>query len=298
MPKSCTARNYCFTWYSWPDKTWANILECLPHFRYLVGGEEICPTTSRPHIQGYIEFLEKTDSTVLTDAGVTHVEPRKKSAKAASAYCKKDNKNIIEIGTMSQQGKRSDLAVVAEDIKSGRSIKQVAEDHPETFIRFHKGITALKMILIKPRNSVPNVTILYGPTGTGKSKLAREITTDAWIWTPMRGQWFDHYEGQSDVIFEEFRGQFPLGMLLIILDRYDCPVQYKGGTVEFAATNIVITSPKHPANWYRSDGTDRIEQLFRRVTRTLEITTLGVVPISIEDYTPPLELDLLDPTEC
>lgn len=286
MPGVFKARNYVFTWYNWPTKTWMNQLENIKYFRYAVGGYEICPTTGTPHIQGYIEFNEKVDMKELVALGVSKLKPRMGTSDEASSYCKKD-KDFLEVGKMSQQGRRTDLNSVAEAIIEGSTIRQVAEEFPATFIRFHKGITALKMTLIKPRNTVPSVTILWGPTGCGKSRYAREITTNAYTWGPEQGMWFDGYEGQTDVIFEEFRGQFPFGMLLRILDRYDCRLQYKGGTVEFCATNIVLTSPKHPAEWYRCDGTDRIGQLFRRITNTYEITTLGIVPISIEDYVPP-----------
>eukprot|EP00959_Pyramimonas_sp_CCMP1952_P383736 8041931-Pyramimonas_sp.AAC.2 len=37
------------------------------------------------------------------------------------------------------------------------------------------------------------------------------------------------------VIKEEFRGQLPFSMLMRLLDRYDCRVEFKGGSAQFIA---------------------------------------------------------------
>ena len=91
---------------------------------------------------------------------------------------------------------------------------------------------------------------------------------------PSRGHWFDGYTGQNNVIFEEFRGQLPLGMLLTILDRYECPLQFKGGTTEFCALNIIFTSPCHPRQWYEKlEDEDTWAQLKRRLNFIIETET-------------------------
>ncbi len=166
-------------------------------------------------------------------------------------------------------------------------MRDVAIDHPEIFGQNHKGLIALQSILIQPRNEVPTVTVLYGGTGAGKSREAREIVgEDKYVWHPQQNQWFDGYAGEKDVIFEEFRGQLPFGMLLSLLDRYDCKIQYKGGMCEFAATNIVVTSPLHPREWYKSDDLathDKIEQLLRRITTIVDMDEKAAKRRRLED---------------
>ena len=262
-------RNICFT-------AWENSDEIVfdkSRMKYLILGKETCPTTGKKHIQGYVEFCQVCDFSVmkkLLGGAQTHLERRRGTAKQARTYCMKDN-DFEEYGTASKQGKRSDLDDVVDDISQGSSLRTIAMGFPIQYIKYHNGITKLKLMHIEPRNWVTEVTVLYGPTGCGKSKLARELLNDYWVWTPQRGQWFDGYEGQTDVIFEEFRGQLPLEMTLTLLDRYECPVQYKGGTVEFAPRRVVITSPKHPKHWYEDCYNDKIEQLLRRVTNVTEV---------------------------
>lgn len=83
------------------------------------------------------------------------------------------------------------------------------------------------------------------------------------------GQWFDGYDAETDVIFEEFNGQIPFRQFLRLLDKYPCQVQTKGGSKYWGARRIWITSPVHPSQWYasleeKSEGS--LAQLLRRLT--------------------------------
>ena len=125
----------------------------------------------------------------------------------------------------------------------------------------------------------PEVVWLYGPTGSGKTSMARqyfeylqgsgdsEITN--YIRTPGPIKWWDGYEGDVYTVIDDFRrnqlrdvGGF--AYLLRLLDRYPVRVEIKGGSVPFVAHYIVITCPRHPEDefTYRGIGgdADRIEE--------------------------------------
>jgi len=80
-------------------------------------------------------------------------------------------------------------------------------------------------------------------------------------------KWFDGYNGQKVVLFDEFRGQLPLGQMLELLDGYPClRVQVKNGTVHWSPEEIYLTSPMHPRDWYPNvTNQDKIDQLLRRI---------------------------------
>ena len=86
--------------------------------------------------------------------------------------------------------------------------------------------------MIDPRklDKMPEVIWRWGLTGTGKTETAY-TDFDAiphYVWGPANGGWWDRYDGEDKVIFDEFRGQMPMGTLLMILDRYECMLPYKG----------------------------------------------------------------------
>lgn len=268
-------RHICFTINNYDGSEIAKMREWA-QISYCAVGHETAPTTGTPHLQGYLEFKQQVLLTTLKKkvSPKISVRERKGTPEQASNYAIKDGVDCHVWGKMSEQGRRTDLEVASEMITSGSTLKDVAKAHPSTFVKYHKGLQALKCVLVEPRAEVPTVTVLYGETGVGKSKLAREITTSPYVWGPEQEKWFDGYEGHSDVIFEEFRGQLPFGQMLRLLDRYDCKVQYKGGMCEFAATNIVITSPVHPRAWYQYLTADegKMDQLLRRITSIRQLS--------------------------
>jgi len=281
-----------FTWNNPPADAKEKLEGLKPS--YCCYGHEV-GEQGTPHLQGFMEFGEsKAWSVIHKKMDNCHAQARRGTPEQAAKYCKKGeqpheewveekdegpnygkNAVVVEWGEISQQGKRNDISPTCDMIKEGKTMREVAIDHPEIFVKYHKGLIALQSILIQPRNEVPTVTVLIGGTGTGKSRHARELVdTPRYVWHPQQSQWFDGYAGEQNCIFEEFRGQIPFGMLLSLLDRYDCKVQYKGGMVEFASTNIVLTSPIHPKDWYKQDDLskhDKIDQLLRRITKIVDL---------------------------
>ena len=263
-----------------PLDDWAVALWESGECKYLVGGHEVAPTTGTPHIQGYCELARPlTRKQILELLPKAYIARRHGTQEQAIGYCKKDG-DITELGQPSVPGARGDLESLCAMVRAGKRPREIAQLAPAGFAKFSKHINSLRCALLEPRNTPPKVTVLYGPTGSGKSRQARAITDTAYVWGPEQGRWFDGYFGESDVIFEEFRGQLPFGMLLRLLDRYDCKVELKGGMMEFCATNIVLTSPVHPKEWYTClDADDKYDQLARRITEII-CTKGNVCPTS------------------
>lgn len=270
-PGAYRARNFCFTAFEY-ESDWERDLKTWDLVKYYSVGYEVCPKTDRHHLQGYIEFTEPVLASTFWNRLRTKCwcQARKKAALASQRYTQKGG-NYEEFGAPSHQGKSDALVEFSSKLKSGVTMKQCALDDPPTYIKNNRGIEKWYSLCCVPRrNEVPDVTVVYGSTGSGKSRYAREQTSEErYVWHPQQGTWFDGYYGQKEIIMEEFRGQIPLGMLLSLLDRYDSKVQSKGGMMEFNSTKIIITSPTHPDQWYKEDPLDDLQQLERRLTRLL-----------------------------
>ena len=268
---------------------------------YVCIGEEVGESGTK-HYQGYWEFAGKMGAKkIKLVMPRAWYDVRAGTAQKASDYCKKGeqskeewkkqgtagpnygkNASVTEHGQMSKPGKRSDLEDVATMILAGKRVREVADEYPVQYIKFHKGIEKLRGLQIPVRDKAPEVIVLYGKTGTGKSKMAREMCPEAYIWGPEQGKWWDGYDGETEVILEEFRGQLPFGYILRLLDRYGMRVETKGSTVQFCATKIIITSPVHWKEWYNvaafAGSGDKVDQLDRRITETQHLQIFSGIP--------------------
>jgi len=102
-----------------------------------------------------------------------------------------------------------------------------------------------------------NVLVLWGPSGTGKSRLAFELasrkakeTHDDYYVKTAHNTWWDGYNGEKIVIIDDYAGQWPITYALNVLDRYPMQVEFKGGSTNLQATTFIITSNYHPQDWY------------------------------------------------
>jgi hypothetical protein len=116
----------------------------------------------------------------------------------------------------------------------------------------------------------PEVHIYFGDAGTGKSRLAHELAPAAY--GKVRGMWWDMYQGESDVIMDDFYGpdDYAYAEFLKLTDRYPYKAQIKGGMVHVHPRRIFLTSNKHPRDWYCFLPEYNARAFFRRVTKILE----------------------------
>lgn len=80
---------------------------------------------------------------------------------------------------------------------------------------------------------------------------------------------FDHYNGEPIILLDEFRGQLPYGIVLMILQGYKQQIHARYTNAWTIWDKVVITSPMTPYEVYNNMETlDKKEQLYRRITRT------------------------------
>jgi len=180
------------------------------------------------------------------------------------AYCSKEPRLAGPFirGEPPAQGLRSDLLAVKAAVDSGATDLKLWTDYFGTMARYSRAIHEYRRVMSSPRDFLTTCSVFWGPTGTGKSRKARELYPQAY-WKP-RNSWFDGYSDQETVILDDFYGWLPWDLLLRMIDRYPLLVDIKGGMVNFRPKHIVITSNKHPRDWYHS--IDDWAPLERRIT--------------------------------
>lgn len=260
--KSSKYRNWCFTSYKIDDlEPWG--------YSYVVGGLETCPTTGRVHIQGYIEFK---NAVYLSGAQkrigdkVCHCAPRyeKSTAAQAAEYCKKDG-DYFENGTITNQGARTDLKTIKDNILNHKSnIRDMLEN--DTIINHQqlRFAESLQKYVRPQKREPPQVFWFYGDTGTGKTRFVYDNEDDIFRVEP-GFEWYDGYIGQEAVLFDELRGEIKLSTLLCITDRYPLSLKIKTSFTQWKPKRIYITSCKSPEECYKNCH-ENIGQLLRRIT--------------------------------
>lgn len=218
---------------------------CSIECRYLVVGKETAPTTGTEHLQGYVVFdnaraLKAVAKLLLQ----SHVEVARGNHEQASNYCKKEG-DFVEHGVLPSQGHRKDLLDVANSIIAKRSINELALESPDIYIKYHKGMLALRSQVLSTQTDRPTLDNLWiwGASGAGKSRSVREDNPSLYL--KGLNKWWDNYDGEECVLLDDFgpeHGKFLTGYLKQWSDHYAFSAEFKGGSFKIRPARIVVTS--------------------------------------------------------
>jgi len=244
------SKAWCFTAYDPNLKD-----EWLAHatISYYCYGVEICPETGRKHWQGYLELTNKCELSRLkkTFPPQIHWEKRKGTQLEAINYCKKDGL-FHEHGSRITQGARSDLDAVKAAIVGGATIESIADDHFGAWVQYNKAFVEYKRLKQPKRDWVTNVHVLWGATGSGKSRYA--VEQGATFVEYDKNGFMHGYDNQEVVCFDDFDTKtMTREVFLRLTDRYHTTCNVKGGSMTWNPKTIYFTSNLSPHDWYDAD---------------------------------------------
>lgn len=268
-------RHFVFTWNNYPAEHRARLEALKPSFLLYQG--EIGANGTK-HLQGVICFRNaRAFSAVARSIRGWHVETMRGRIDQAVAYCTKEETRDPSFGEPQRfgtcprnagtAGGRSDIDAVAAAItEDGQGVEDVAQNFGGEFIKYHRGIERLVGLRMQPRDFKTEIYWYYGSTGTGKSRAARNEAPGAY-WKNPAHKWWDGYEGQSDVVIDDYRPDFcKFSELLRLFDEYPHQIECKGGTRQFISKRIFVTAPKRPDEIWESRTPEDLQQLMRRIT--------------------------------
>lgn len=233
--------------YLGPERDHWNNPEGWPDIRYFVGGFEKCPTTGKPHIQGYFQLKSKKSSKALCDlfysmlvadsrvggylkpafriaaqrAGDREGDPLTGADKNV-IYCKKDGR-FFEWGELSRQGekKESRLDQCVSDIKGHKfvSISDVAWEYPREYVLHARGLSALQEMSeckLDHSRSRPEMYIFVGPSGVGKTEGAKFWIRNVSEYR-LPEQCYHFYDYSGGKFWDGYRGQ-----PLVVFEEFAC----------------------------------------------------------------------------
>lgn len=304
-------RNFVFTLNNYTDEEYNWFLTRHGNPTWLIVGKEICPTTGTPHLQGINLTTLLANSLGAMCLGTTvafktlkkwlpfqraHIEPMRGSPHDSKVYCTKVDANAFEFGTCPAKGtKLLDIAVNA--IRSGSSLRQLAnkDDESARAVVVHgRGLSTLSNLTTSSRDPAkpPAVYWLHGSTGTGKTRCAFELglryaggcSDDLCIIASPTLQWFEPYDRQKVVIFDDFRAKgVSFNFLLRVLDRYPLLVPLKGGYANWNPEVVFLTTPRAPSETFEVRSQHKpedVQQLIRRLKRVVNFDE----PEDVEEF--------------
>lgn len=158
-----------------------------------------------------------------------------------------------------------DWKVIYEHAKRGE-LDNIPED---VVIRYYGNLQRIMCDNLRPVAHVKRVELYWGPTGTGKSRLAWwTCGPDGYPKDP-KSKFFDGYRGQNSVIVDEYRGAIDPAHILRWTDQYPCIIEVKGSSRPLLATTIIFTSNLPMEKWYPELDAETFRALVRRFTKVI-----------------------------
>ena len=187
MSKKSRLRNLVFTLNNYTELEEKNLMD-RPEFKYLIYQHEVGKDGTK-HLQGYAELKRQIAFNKIKKFICfkrAYIDRRRYSQQACIAYCSKDDTrekgtSFIEKGTPNRNAISKTLA---EYVKDGASKSEIIEKYPTEYLKLHSGIDKMREIIQTRRDFKPQVIILFGLTGTGKSYYANKKWPEAY-----RGEW-------------------------------------------------------------------------------------------------------------
>lgn len=261
-----------------------------------------------PHYQGYLILKEAQRISFLRKLSpIAHWEIRNGTHKNAKDYCTKPEGRLSEPVEMGEEPrlpgrKASDdrFASIVSLVKRGATDAEIIEEDPKTFIQHFPGIQRVRLtVAAVSRNWRTRCLVLWGPTGTGKSRFLSDLRDrfpGEVYWKPKddaNTNWWDGINpNHKYVVLDEFYGDKPFYFMTKLLDSNPLIVPIKSSMTEIHPCTVIITSNDDPNNWYKNILPERKAVLFRRLTVIAHKTHLDQPPVitqALDDLERPMD---------
>jgi len=232
---------------------------------------------------GYLRFkTKKYMRAVKTALGAedAHLEKANGNEEQNRTYCVKGG-NFVEHGTYDAgagtQGRRTDLHATVLRVQAGATMRDLAMDpeHAVQLVKHQAGIQALmNLVRVPPTTRDVHTTVLWGPTGTGKSHRVWHAfpRSDIYMAKLSNPHPWDHYTGQPVLFLDEFStDQVKVQELNTLLDKWPVMLQSRYADKHAYWTTVVIAANSDPNQWYRgyAHNTMEADSLLRRLTEPM-----------------------------
>ena len=181
-----------------------------------------------------------------------------------------------------RQGRRTDLDDLYQMVKEGATDLEILEVHPRAMMYLDK-IERVRQTLKAERYATEfrqlDVTYIWGPTGTGKTRgVMEEHGYDKVCRVTDYDHPFERYNGEDTIVFDEFRSQLRISDMLNYLDGYPLMLPCRYANRQACYTKVYRISNVPLENQYRGVQMDEPltwKAFLRRIHHVVEYTAEG-----------------------
>lgn len=261
MAENSRAKRWCFTLnnYTFEEEHKIQEVEC----EYLIYGHEV-GENGTPHLQGYITFTTRksfnTMKKLLGDR--CHIEVARGTVQSNIDYCtKQDNEHYFVKGEAPKEASEKGAQATKRKWEEARQAAKEGrfEDIPsDLWIRYRNSWKSeyqeevnKNTTEIRDFNLKDHFYWIWGPTGTGKSHLARalakKLDPDNQPYLKPLNKWWNGYKGQKVTLIEEATPdtcKFITSLMKQWCDKWPFTAEVKGGSFDcgIRPDYIIITS--------------------------------------------------------
>jgi len=283
---SSRVHGYCFSHFNYNDEIEAALQACGAD--YLVYGHEICPTTQRPHLQGYVYWKNKKQGSALVkqfpgaswrvargNAASNHVYCTKKETGSGAIVLGEMPMDQTEKGRTGGEATKEKWKAVLRLARAG-DFAGIEEEWPDLMFNAKKKIVdtyndfMADSVVKEHDGEMPGVWII-GPAGAGKSATSRQMAVehyrceDPYV-KPCNNYWWTNYKFQDTVILDDMDPTCD-GLshdFKTWIDRYKTNVRIHHGMLTINPRNFIVTSQYEIATVFKSAGPEVVEAMERR----------------------------------
>lgn len=201
---------------------------------------------------------------------------------------------FYEIGSMPDErvSKEDKFEKLYEMIEQGLTTKEII-DEDKSYIYKLKQIEEIRQMMLNEKHREINrdidVIYIWGDTGTGKTYgiLKEHGSKNICRITSYRkggnGIYFDSYNGEPVLVFEEFQSQIPIEDMLNFIDVYPLklPCRYADKVACYSIVYLTSNLPlEDQYKWVQIERPKTWEAFLRRITKVIEYRSNGEIIVT------------------
>lgn len=249
----------------WDERDKANIWKTAQEqAKYAIMSDDDKTEEGQLHWHCFVQFDYQVRASIFKTS-TAHYE-RSFSDIGSIDYCKNKGPNYMELGKyILKNNNGKDWEKFIEVLKNYTINEIIESEYSMLYARYRQfaGEVMTRFRKLETIQGELKNEWYWGPTGTGKSRKAREENPGAYL--KNQNKWWDGYDDEKVVIIEEWSPEVKglTNYMKIWCDRYPFLAEIKGSAIKIRPEKIIVTSNYSIDECFEGTDLEAIRRRFR-----------------------------------